>query len=220
MKERLTGSQLAGVDSGIQPAETAGRTDAAMAGEAARETELVAVPSGYGLVASDSPRSKASSSDAASVTLADTGRAPTSSPKRRVSFAKKVAGAAIQVHADGTVGTAEPLLGPLHAPGSPPPTTSISAERPDSPAQPNALFTEDLELGRPGLRSGRKKAHLNFKSNAIAPMPVAPGSKHNPLYDGPPSRSVSGPAAHLHTRCAESMYVGGLRNCIQSTKTA
>jgi hypothetical protein len=60
-------------------------------------------------------------------------------------------------------------------------------------------------LGRPGLRSGRKKPHLNFKSNSIVPMPGSPASQHNPLYDGPPSRSVSGlTARRSHTHHADS----------------
>ena len=208
MKAQLTGTDLAALDSGSQPAsaEPAERTDAAaMEGDAARETELVAVPTGYGLVASDSPRSDASSADAGSVTLTDAGQAPPSSPKRRVSFAKKLAAATIEVHADGTAGTVEPPLRPDHATVSPTPANSASVAETHIAVQPNATIGEDLKLGRSGLRSGRKKAHLNFKSNSIVPMPGTPAPQHNPLYDGPPSRSVSGLTVRsiAHALCRE-----------------
>ena len=205
MKAQLVDPPRGDIDGNSKPGDAAERADAAVAGDAGRETELVAVSTGYGLVAIDSPRSEGSSADATPAALTDIRHAPQYSPKRRVSFAKKLAGAVIQVHADGTAGTAEPLLGPDHAASTPTLTASVSAADSHDAAPPSASVPEDLELGRSGLRSGRKKAPLSFKTNAIVPMPGSHAAPHNPLYDSPPSRSVSGPAAHVHIRCAQTV---------------
>ena len=113
-----------------------------------------------------------------------------SAPKTRVSFARKGKDAVIDIHADGTTGAAEPLLSGAISTSTPAGSGAANGSNSpagdDSAASAPASSAEGLDFARPGLRSGRKKAHLTIKNNAVAPMPG-----HKPLFEQPPSRSVS-----------------------------
>ena len=186
MKRQDSGLPLIRTGRSDQSNAAAAQTDAVVSRGSARQLELAAVPKERD-PAAESPRSTTESpAGAASAAIADAGSAHASTPKRRVSFAKKGGDAVIQIHADGTAGAAEPLLSGVGTGAG----ISAASARSSSPAGSDSGTRDDIadtsRYPRPGLRSGRKQAHLTIKSNAVAPMP-----RHRALPEEPPSRSVS-----------------------------
>ena len=172
-----------------QPDVAAAHTDATVSGGSAGQLELATLSHETETEANSSRTPAESPAGAASVIVADVGAAQTSTPKRRVSFAKKGGDAVIQIHADGTAGAAQPLLGGIESANS-----STGAANMRSSSSPDSGSTASIPVNaadssqhaRPSLRSGRKKTHLTIKSNAVVPMP-----RRRALSEEPPSRSVS-----------------------------
>lgn len=188
MKRQDSGLPLIRTSRSDQPDAAAAQTDAAVSRGLSRQLELAAVPKERDSV-TDTPQSKTESPPgAASAAAADAGSTHASTPKRRVSFAKKGGDAVIQIHVDGTAGAAEPLLSGVGTSAGIGAANACSS----SPAASDSAGAAHIDAAdgsrypRPGLRSGRKQAHLTIKSNAVAPMP-----RHRRLSEEPPSRSVS-----------------------------
>ena len=208
MKRQLSGLLLKRTSSRAHAAAAAPEAEAPTAGNVAGHLELTTVPAEPEMAAS-SPRSTDSPAAEASIcAAAEVGQSLATTPKRRVSFARKAGDAVIQIHADGTAGAAEPLLRGVDS-------TSAGIAAADGGSGQTAAYTaapaaagikaDELEFARPALQSGRKRAQLTVRSNAVVPMP---GRK--PHSDEPPSRSVSLPQS-MHScpsPCSTSMLVG------------
>lgn len=193
MKRQDSGLPLIRTGRSDQPDAAAGQTDALVPRGSAGQLELATVPKERNPAADSPSITTETPAGAASAAAADAGSAHASAPKRRVSFAKKGGDAVIQIHADGTAGAAEPLLtgvGTSAGVGAATARSSTPAES-DSAGAAHVVSAGGSRYPRPGLRSGRKQAHLTVKNNAVAPMP-----RHRPLSEEPPSRSVS----HLRAR--------------------